>query len=194
MLHFFCSVFTGSTQYVVWTTTWVCLRLRLSLLQSAAHSAAIEKAEPCWPIQLRPWALTQLKMNSLNLQRRELQSWPRANRDPVTRARLNLLNMKPNLGINLLSSRKWVYFPQQITFLQAISRSDWFTAAPACWTRLKTNLPYTFTVMFSQNWSTKHGSGKWMPSSCPHRWIQSRGHGTTGSSYCIMSWHCRPTS
>ncbi len=85
----------------------------LGLLQSAG-SASIEKAEPPWPIQQPPRALIQLKMNSLNLWRTEVQSWNWANRDPATRARLNLLNMKPNLGNNLISARNRVCFPQQI--------------------------------------------------------------------------------
>lgn len=46
-------------------------------------------------------------MNSLNLWRRELQSWNRANRDPATRPTLNLLKMKPNLGNNLASTLNW---------------------------------------------------------------------------------------
>lgn len=98
----------------------ICPGLRSSLLQSAG-SASIEKAEPRWPIQQPPRALIQLKMNSLNLWRRELQSWHRANRDSVTRARLNLLNMKQNLGNNLVSTLNWVCFPQQTGFSQAKS-------------------------------------------------------------------------
>lgn len=91
----------------------ICPMLRSGPLQSAAP-ASIEKAEPPWPIQPPPRALIQLKMNSLNLWRGELQSWSRAKWDPATRARLNLLNMKPNLGNNLVSAGNWVCFPQQM--------------------------------------------------------------------------------
>lgn len=110
--HLSCCVYRGATSQGR-SVKSICPVLRSGLLQSAA-SASIEKAEPRWPIQPPPRALIQLKMNSLNLWRGELQSWSRAKWDPATRARLNLLNMKPNLGNNLVSAGNWVCFPQQM--------------------------------------------------------------------------------
>lgn len=68
-----------------------------------------------------PWP--SWKMNSAGL-----QSWRQAYRNPVTRAQVNLLNVKPNL-----SGRKWVYLPQQVFTSNLYLPATYFLNLIHCW-------------------------------------------------------------
>lgn len=143
----------------------ICPGLRSGLLQSAG-SVSIEKAEPPWPIQQPPRALIQLKMNSLNLWRGKLQSCNWAKRDPATRAGIIYSTWNPTweiisclLEIGFVSHSRWKASSCVYLFCNLTDSLPRLRVQPG-WKQI---LTYTFMTMFSQNWSTKHGSQKWMP-------------------------------